>query len=683
MKKNIKDNKKVSFNRKIIFSFFTFLIPVLFFVILEIVLRLFNFGSQYNLVIAEQKNGKKEYSLNRQVGVRYFSKFSTLVPELMPESFSFEKSPNTFRIFCLGGSTMASFPFEQNARLHFQLKKKLSILYPEINFEVINVAMSAVNSFTVLDFARELVNYKPDLFLIYTGHNEFYGAMGIGSVQSIGKNRQIIHTYLKLMRFKVVQLLKTVIDQIRGIFQKPYPETHPDQTLMEMIVNEQVISLNSKDFTIASENFRKNLIDIINISRKHKIKILISSLVSNLNSIAPFQSNFSEDFPKEKQLKWKSKFSLGMKALQTEDYFEAYKHFIELEKLKQNSAKLSYYLGKSLEGLCQFEKAREKYKRACDLDGLRFRAPTVFNEIIHQTGSSLEVPIVEMEEVFAQNSTNGIMGDQFFFEHVHPDFDGYNLMIENFYDAIISNNLINFPATNQSKSSNKMPTDFANFSYITDFDREIGNIKISRLLKRWPFRSDQFDHSLINSELDSLIQGFVFPYLARQISWEDARYRLAEYYENNGNLDKAMKEYDILSLVSPDNYYPHFKKANIYFLSNQLLRVEESLNEVIKRNNQSAAVFSKKGVLKFMQKKYDDAQVNFKKAIEINKSSKELSNSGVAMANYYLALTYIKFGVKENALSALKETLHYQPNNYDAQNLLNLLRSDKELKLTF
>ena len=47
-------------------------------------------------------------------------------------------------------------------------------------------AMTATNSFTTLDFARELVDCQPDLYIVYDGHNEFYGALGVASRESPG-----------------------------------------------------------------------------------------------------------------------------------------------------------------------------------------------------------------------------------------------------------------------------------------------------------------------------------------------------------------------------------------------------------------------------------------------------------------------------------------------------------------
>ena len=66
--------------------------------------------------------------------------------------------------------------------------------------------MAAINSYTLLDFMDEILEQSPDALLIYTGHNEYYGALGVGSEQSLGNSRWLIHTYLKLRSVKLLCL---------------------------------------------------------------------------------------------------------------------------------------------------------------------------------------------------------------------------------------------------------------------------------------------------------------------------------------------------------------------------------------------------------------------------------------------------------------------------------------------
>ncbi len=99
-------------------------------------------------------------------------------------------------------------------------------MYPDKNFEVINLSLTAVNSYTVLDFGKQLFKYQPDAVLIYTGHNEYYGALGIGSTSYLGSNRFLVQTLIKVREFKIVQLVNNCIRRISGMIRKKKPATH-------------------------------------------------------------------------------------------------------------------------------------------------------------------------------------------------------------------------------------------------------------------------------------------------------------------------------------------------------------------------------------------------------------------------------------------------------------------------
>jgi len=70
--------------------------------------------------------------------------------------------------------------------------------FPEMNIEIINLCLTAVNSYTISDFAKQVSKYEPDAVLIYAGHNEYYGALGIGSTSRLGSNVNIVRSLLQL-----------------------------------------------------------------------------------------------------------------------------------------------------------------------------------------------------------------------------------------------------------------------------------------------------------------------------------------------------------------------------------------------------------------------------------------------------------------------------------------------------
>jgi len=205
--------------RKRIFTFIIILLPVLFIVFLELGLRVFKFGGDLSLFILAPEDVSDYMMCNPNVGRRYFFIQKT-TPKPTKDLFLKKKPSNSYRIFVVGESTAAGFPYGNNVTFSRILNYRLSDTFPDKRIEIVNVAMSAICSYTLLDFVDEILENEPDAILIYAGHNEFYGALGVASVESLGKMRGFVKTYLKLKRFKTFLLVRNLIGQIRKLFSK-------------------------------------------------------------------------------------------------------------------------------------------------------------------------------------------------------------------------------------------------------------------------------------------------------------------------------------------------------------------------------------------------------------------------------------------------------------------------------
>ena len=376
-------------SKKNIFRIILFLIPFAIFFILELVLRITGYEDELNFVSKVDRNGKEYYTINQLVGKRYFGKDRLYYRKGSHDYFEVNKSSNTIRVFCLGASTMAGFPYEYNAIPTEFLRDRLKTAFPGKNIEVINTAIAATNSFTVDEFADELVSYKPDLFIVYMGQNEFYGVYGVGSTVSVGNSRWLIKTYLWFQHFKTFLLLKNVINSVAGYFGSD--NTQDNKILMEEMAKTS-IQYNSDDFKTGVNTFRDNYEELIDLVRGHNIPILISTLVTNENDVAPFVSFHSEALSNSLKLENKKLDSLGLIELQKNNYELASEFFKKSILIDSLPADVHYQLGKCYEGMKNYDDANKEYSLARDLDGLRFRAPSDFNKIIRKFGKQLNVP---------------------------------------------------------------------------------------------------------------------------------------------------------------------------------------------------------------------------------------------------------------------------------------------------
>ena len=112
------------------------LIPFLFLALLEMGLRLLEYGGNLDLVVTRRVGNRDVYSINRSAAARYFSTAGTVIPEPADDVFEMVKSDSTIRIFCLGESTMAGFPYDFNATAPGFLRDRLQMRFPGRKIEI-------------------------------------------------------------------------------------------------------------------------------------------------------------------------------------------------------------------------------------------------------------------------------------------------------------------------------------------------------------------------------------------------------------------------------------------------------------------------------------------------------------------------------------------------------------------
>ena len=110
------------------------------------------------------------------------------------------------------------------------------------------------------------------------------------------------------------------------------------------------------------------------------------------------------------------------------------------------AAKTAYHAAQDAEQAGDYEAAREGYAWARDLDPLRFRAPSLFNEADPQRrrGARRDASSTCTEPSSPRASTAWSAAN-LLLEHVHPNLDGYFLLADAFFDALVAQRLPGTP----------------------------------------------------------------------------------------------------------------------------------------------------------------------------------------------------------------------------------------------
>lgn len=348
------------------------------------------------------------------------------------------------------------------------------------------------------------------------------------------------------------------------------------QEIDATFLNKTIIPVDSQEYRIGVQQYRDNLDAILKKAKKANVPVLISEVICNIRDQRPFPT------------------------MQADSLSEAFQLFTEARALEQNA---------------QFDAARQIYYKAKDLDPIRFRAPEIFNDIIHELGSKYNAPIIPMKMYFKDVSPNGLIANNIILDHVHPDVTGYFLMADAYYQTMREHKHIreNWPKI----------ADVPTLSYLsnwgfTPLDSLYAQLVLMNLTSGWPFTTENFSsisarQSIINrfkleTKLDSIA---LRTYTDTGYNIQTAHLDLAKYYKRNGEFKLAFVEYKALiySIPSIDVFYE--LAVELLVKMKQYQHAQQILTDALKYHR-SAFIYKWLGQLNLINNQIKDGIIYLK-----------------------------------------------------------------------
>lgn len=457
------------------------LIPFLLLIGLEIYLRHTHYGlddrlfiptpdTQYDLDDRSHipQSSSFTYQLNQELYRKYYLTNNPMLKHLMPKiSMKQQKFEKDFRIFCLGGSTTRG-PFP--TLLHELLKRSKV----DKTVEVINLGIDTFNSYQVLDITKKLPQYDPDLLIIYMGHNEIYGPVGVASNVALGTSREVINLILRLREIKIFQLANNFYLKLKT----PSNRFEKERSPYKMMVNSSLAPHHPLRGQ-AIENFRGNLHEIISIAKRHQIPVILGTIVSNLRDWRPFDS---EPPPSSLDvIQWQQLLKNGKAAFEQDHLKEAERIYQTAVELFPDHAQTHFDLGHVYLAQGHRDKAKRSFTKARDLDILPIRAPSEVNETIKNVAKETDVILADLETVFQDYDPKSVIGKPMIVEHLHPSNEGYYLIASHLTHIILKEGFLT--------ASKKLDFDDPSLKRklaIGKLDKG-ALVRLRRMLRIWPF----------------------------------------------------------------------------------------------------------------------------------------------------------------------------------------------------
>jgi len=552
------------------------IIPVLLILLLEIGLRLVGYGYCPEAIITHEVDGREVCCDNSKFGWRFFPK--NIAREFTPFTFTDHKTDDTCRIFILGASAAQGVPYPSFSFGRI-LKVMLREMYPGVNFEVIVVAMAAINSHVVLEAARDCALHKPDILVVYLGNNEVVGPYGAGTVfSSFSNNLYLIRAGIAFKRMRLGQLLTNLLEST--VAEKDRLQVWRG---MEMNMHRQV-PINDARLQAVYGHFQRNLEDIVQLGHKAGAKTILCTVGSNLKDNPPFGSLHSADLSPTEIDSWEVAYQEGINHEEAEAYGQAVESYMAATEIDNGYADLQYRLGKCYWAIAEYEKALDRYIQARDMDTLRFRADSRINQIIRDVVShnkTKDLYLVDAVEAFEQNSPQRIAGTELFHEHVHLNFHGNYLLAKAVFEQV--EKIFPNRASESTRAGRPFVTeiDCAGYLAYTDWDRyKTAGKVLNGFLKKPPFtnqlyhdeRIKEMEQNLTNLKLSltpEVLKKVATQY-CQTIEKDSSDWMLLERYgmlliEDIDDPASALEQYRLVAKSLPHSYLGYYNMGTALF----------------------------------------------------------------------------------------------------------------------
>ena len=577
-----------------------------------------------------------------------------------------KKPAKTVRILVFGGSAAMGDP-----EVAYGMPRMLEVLlegrFPQQDFEVINCAVTAINSHVVLSIAKDCRALNADAWIVYLGNNEVHGPFGAGTV--FGARNQPRWLTRSTLALKKTKLGQAAFRLRQGTSNDNAPKQWGG---MEMFLDQKV---RHDDMRLESayQNFAANLRDVANTANGNT-RVFLSTVVTNTQDFPPFVS-LHRDLDPEQIGAWDRACKEGVAAKNAGDYELALREFAEAEAIDDSFAELAYQLGQCLLKLGRSKEAREKLKRARDFDALRFRADTRINRIIRETPANERVELVDAELAFEQIAESGVIGSEFLYEHVHFTARGNYELAKLFGERVTQQlDFVKADARSDWASLEECKerlgwTPFHERLTLQDVSGRLNAPPFSTLSNRTQRTLELQEHANeLGKQLTPQLGKETIASYSRMLEQNPDRWILRQQLglllDSVGDRAGAAEQFREVTRVLPHRPEPYFRLGAQYNRLRSWAEAERALRKAVELRPDFARAYNSLGICLSHQEEFDGSYRQFARAVQLQPSFAEaFYNWGLVLANQ---------NDMEEAKSKFEAALSADPNYGPAKKKLGL-----------
>jgi tetratricopeptide (TPR) repeat protein len=336
------------------------------------------------------------------------------------QEFSIKKDPGAYRIFSLGGSTTYGRPYDDMTSFSGWLRELLPVADPQRKWEVINAGGISYASYRVAHLMKELLRYEPDLFIVYSGHNEFLEERTYGSMRD---TPAVVRTAAEVLsRTRTWSAMSTVLNKLGTA-----PSLRTDKrdelagevdTILNRSTGPEQYERDDSMRDRILQHYRVSLERMVNLARSAGADVIFVTPASNLKDSSPFKSQHTDGLSEEDRTRSEELLSKARGHIGSSQWSEALRLLDEATAIDTRFAEHHYQRGKVLVELGRYDEAAKAFQAALEEDVCPLRALSPMREIL--------ADVAEEKDVTTYG--HSIAGREYFLDHVHPTIEGHRLL---------------------------------------------------------------------------------------------------------------------------------------------------------------------------------------------------------------------------------------------------------------
>lgn len=575
------------------------------------------------------------------------------------QHFEVDKPANGYRVFTFGGSTTYGRPYDHTTSFSNWLRILLDAADPSTPHEVVNAGGVSYASYRVVNLMNEMVEYEPDLFIVYTGHNEFLEDRTYSDL--LEEPEFVSEVRTRLHRSRTYSLARNVWLDVQG------GSTEPTERKFQM--DEEVTAILDQSFGLEQyqrdrekedaivRHFRYNLERMVEIARDEGVRLIFVVPPSNEKDFSPFKSQVCSSLRGERRGRWLRLYEAGRARLRQAEHGAARDAFQRALELDSCHADLRYRMGETWFALGRPGEAKREFVQSRDLDVAPLRATSRIQETVREVARTRDVPAVDLvaqlERQNRENLGHDILGEEAFLDHAHPRIRVHQELAERLAHLIVERSW-------------------------TDVERPLAEIETVALYDSLMATLDSSYHATRDLNLAKVLTwlgkteeaaGFIDRAVEGLPDHPEAHYLQGTLFQHRGRFQQAARAYE--RAVALDSTFGRAYNAlgSVYERTDQLEKAIDNIRQAVRYQPESDHAYFNLGNTLYRAGRQREAIQAYERALSLNPRHSQAWNN--------LAAVHIGEENYAEATEALEKTLELEPENVRAHQNLGLVHYNR------